>query len=253
MNLIRNIKGFFRGNYDTHGFWGLGIGNTGVNFIELKHLAGTFENIPEVAIVINKLASMCSNVRIGVQKANGEIVFEGHEALDVLNNPNPLQDKQELIREHFVYYSLYGNSYQYSNRVLGNPIPKTFWNLNPLNVEPIFTNKLYKQVDTKGIIKNYKVKDFFDSGKEKPFKTEDVMMKNEPSVTHPILGTSKLHALQKPISNIKGVYETRNILFTKGVQSVFLVQSKTKKEWATFQRKKRLKKYKKNIKKRTEH
>ncbi len=34
-------------------------------------------------------------------------------------------------------------------------------------------------------------------------------------MTHPILGTSKLHALQKPISNIKGVYETRNIFIYK--------------------------------------
>ncbi len=217
MGIIRNIKGFFRGNYhyDGTGFWGFGVGNMGVNFIELQHLAQTFEEIPEVAIVINRLAQMAANAKIGVQDRAGNVIFEEHPALDLLNNPNPLQDQQELIREHFVFYSLYGNSYQYNNTVLNNPIPKAFWNLNPLKVEPIFTKKLYKQVDLKGIIQKYEVQDFFNGGTKTDFKTGQVIMKNEPSVTHPVLGTSRLHALQKPISNIKGVYETRNIFIYK--------------------------------------
>ena len=216
MGLINNIKGIFngRGHYRNNSYWGMGIGSTGVNWIELQELAETFESIPEVAIVINKLSTMASNVKIGVKDRQGNITFE-HPALELLKSPNPLQDQQELIREHFVYYSLYGNSYQYNNTILSNPLPKTFWNLNPLNVEPKFTNKLYKQVDLKGIIKDYEVKNFFNQGTVEHFKTGQVIMKNEPSVTHPILGTSKLHSLQMPISNIKGVYETRNIFIWK--------------------------------------
>ena len=215
MGIINNIKGLLNngGRGYNSKFWGFGVGSTGVNYIELEQLALTYDSIPEVAIVIDRLASMCSNVKIGVEDRQGNKTFE-HPALELLRSPNPLQDQQELLKEHIVFYSLFGNTYQYGNTVMSNPLPKAFWNLNPLYVEPKFTNKLYKQVDLKGIIKEYKVRNFFGGISDK-YKTEEVLMKNEASPNHPILGTSKLHSLQKPISNIEGVYETRNIFIYK--------------------------------------
>ena len=94
MGFYNNFKRFFR-----HGFMPRlgfhGIGDLSHNYIKLEELTQTYKTVPEVAIVINRLASMCSNVNILVQQRNNEITNE-HPALMLLKKPNPLQDQQEL-------------------------------------------------------------------------------------------------------------------------------------------------------------
>jgi hypothetical protein len=193
-------------------FFGFGTGSTNVNKFTKAELTNTYECIPEVSIVINRLAMMCS---LGIPKVvnQKDEEIENHPAINLLNNPNPLQDKNELIKEYVVFFSLFGQSFQYSNRAFEKELlPQLFWNINPNFVEVVETGKLYRQTELSDIIEKYEVN---YANTEDTYNTDEILFKNEPSITNVIEGGSKLSALNIAISNIKGSYDSRNIFIYK--------------------------------------
>ena len=173
-----------------------------------------YENIPHVRIVIDTLASMFANANVIITDLNGDAIEnqEQNEYYKLLQNPNPSQSREEFLSQLFIYQALYGTAF--NNKIgLANSTPRVMWNLPSQYMEVLLTGKIFKQVDLNDIIKGYKLD--FENGTVENFETDEVLMRSTPSPENPIIGTSKLKSLQKPISNIHAVLSKSNMILNR--------------------------------------
>ncbi len=180
-----------------------------------------YNNCPQLKTVIDRRASMYSNMKIKHIK-NGEEV-ENSPYVSLLNKPNPLQSRNELLMQNKIGYLIWGNSFM--NKLDAGDMARVLWSLPPSQIEINTTGKLYKQVAKEDIIKNYTL--INSSADKLVFEPKEIWHSAMINPENPILGISPFVALQKPISNIIEGYQTRNVLLhNKGALGIFSNKSK---------------------------
>ena len=177
--------------------------------------AHIFNTTPELYAVIMRKANMYSNGVFKHYKTVGSKVVEveNSQILKVLENPNPLQSRNEWLMDELIQTSIFGSSFVYGLRPFKNSLPNNFYNLpaNRMIINP--TGKIYKQSKIEDIIKNFELRSI--SGETDYFETNEIIYSRVQNPENPLLGKSPLHALQMPISNIRGAYGYRNVLITE--------------------------------------
>lgn len=143
---------------------------------------------------------------------NGEIIKDS-EVVKLLNNPNPLLNGGDYIRQMVENKSIYGNNFEYINKIQGFQLPASLFNIEPYKVEILTTGKYYKQTDIEGIIKEYKL--LYGTEIEDTFKPNEINHTKIPNGQNQIKGDSPMRALYMPISNIRAAYSFRNVIMTK--------------------------------------
>lgn len=133
--------------------------------------------------------------------------------VSLLENPNPLTNGNDLIRQWNENKCVFGNNYEYVLRGLPSLPPKTLTNLPPASIQIKVSGKWYKQTKLSDIIDSYTLMeggDVLDS-----FDTSEINHTRNINGKNPIKGESQLVSLHMPISNIRAAYGFRNIIINK--------------------------------------
>jgi hypothetical protein len=179
-----------------------------------------YERCPPVNAIINRKAQAYINGKTWVLNKQGKA--KGKEATSIeakklqalFKKPNPLQSWKQFEAQGYIYQQLFGYTIVLPIKPVGfkeNIDATALWNIPPSMVDIEETNKLFYQSDTGGIIKqivlNYK-------GTRTPLKVEDIYILKDfaPSFCSLVVPDSRIRALELPINNIIGAYESRNVL-----------------------------------------
>jgi phage portal protein BeeE len=161
-----------------------------------------------LSAVINRKANMMANGRWREYKlVNGkkELVYNS-EAVFRLENPNPLQNGNEFIRQLSWSYDTYGSGLSNLNRV-NSPIPQSMYVLPTAELIIKRTGKIYKQVELKEIIERiYMTSENGDVN----FELDDLVIFKNSNPNDPVLGISPIEMLKLPIANIRAGLGFRN-------------------------------------------
>lgn len=175
-----------------------------------EHTFNLFNTTAELKSVITRKADMYAN---GVFQhiKNGEIV-ENSKAVYRLENPNPLQNGNEFMRQECMLYSIYGNSMIYGLKGFSSEkIPTALYLLPSDKTSIIKTGKIFQQTKIEDIISRYKV--VYDNVEEF-FESKDIIHLKTSNPLDPIVGLSPIEALTMVLSNIRAAYGFRNRIIT---------------------------------------
>lgn len=221
LNQLLNLMGYYKGKdlfTQTPNFYQNQILN-GKNpiWVTINDKEGEiFSTTPELYSVIMRKAMMYSNGVFKHYKLNSkgepEELFNT-DVLKLLENPNPLQSRNEWLIEEMIHTSIYGNSLVYGLRGFSTQLPKALYNLPVNRVEVVPTGKIYKQYKLEDIIKEFCLT-YYD-GSTDIYLPKDVIYSRLTNPNNPLVGLSPLQALQMPISNIRGAYGYRNVLINE--------------------------------------
>lgn len=177
--------------------------------------AHLYNTTAELYAVISRKAQMYSNGVFKHYKLEGgkAVEVENSPIVKLLENPNPLQSRNEWLMEELIHTSLFGNSFTYGIRPFSNSEPRVMYNLPADRMEIIPTGKIYNQYKIEEIIKEYILRNY--DGTRQAYEVKDVIHSRITDPRNPILGQSPLHSLQMAISNIRGAYGYRNVLINE--------------------------------------
>lgn len=181
-----------------------------------------YEDIPEVAAVINMKAHTWSNMRIKeVDKdGNEKQTTEGQALIKLLQNPNWFQGGHEFLIQTKLFRELFGNEYIFKTTPLGfNPtidrvkalytIPDNIVKVDYDGKIPYFLNVSAPKVGYK--IKNDTGYDTYNQDQIIHFNDNRVSIKS--STDKDILkGQSRLNSLKCAVNNIRLAYESRGVI-----------------------------------------
>jgi len=182
---------------------------------------------PELKLVVDRLALMFSN---GIWKhldKNGDPI-ENSPFVQLLENPNVFQSRNEYLFQWFVQRSIYANVFVYNLKGFQlQEVPTALWNLSPSRMIINRTGKIWQQTELDQIISSYTF-DLSEEGKQsETYTTEDIIQFSMPDCDDPLKGNSPLEALRMPISNIRLAYGYHNVILAKkGALGVWSSDSK---------------------------
>ena len=185
------------------------IGTSGAVYLDVEVPYRLYNEIAELYQVVNKGAAMFSNGVFKVIDIKTKKEVEDTELMKLLENPNVLESQNEFLKTYWIQYHVYGNSFQYMNKVSLKKYPYTIRNVSPRYIDPILTGKVFEQTTLDGIIEKYK---YSVSGKERVFNTNEVIWTKNADLDNPLVGTSPLKSLRFPLTNTKLAYDYLNII-----------------------------------------
>lgn len=220
---LKNVFRFDSTFYTRNSYF---IGQKGPVWIDTLKPYELYNSIPQLNLVINRRASMFSNMDLKLMNVkNGEEV-ESPELQKLLQNPNPLQSMNKWLTQYEMQKCVYGNQFMYKNVVktkfLEYPVGLT--NISPYYIQPILTGKLFDQVRIEDIISGY---DYVQEGDKRKFDTKDILYTRVDDLDNPIIGHSPIVAIKFPLTNTKLAYEYRNILMAER-GAIGMITNKTK-------------------------
>lgn len=189
------------------------IGQKGAIWLDTSKPKEMYLTIPQLRTVIDRKATMFSNMRIELidEKTNEKV--EDQKLFKLLNAPNILDATQnEFLRNYKTQLELYGNQFMYKNQVTDFSYPVSLWNPSPYYVRPYLTGKLFDQITLDGIIQEYK---YYQQGLERTFLAKDILYSKISDVDNPIVGCSPILTLKYPLTNTKYAYEYFNVISGK--------------------------------------
>jgi HK97 family phage portal protein len=176
----------------------------------LGNLHKLYLTTPELFAVIDRRANMLSNGR-WIHKKNDKVI-ENSDIVRKLENPNPLMNGNEFIRNISIAKDVYGNAFVNGIKPIGLPDKEIMYVLPSKYMKIKTTGNIYKQVKKDKIIESY-VLDYESAGTIKEtYKPNEILHIKDVNPDDPILGQSKIVSLMLPISNIRGAYGFRNRL-----------------------------------------
>jgi len=209
-------------------FWNIFNGrDSNPDWIDIRDVTAVYEAIPHLKIVINRKAAMFSNMRFKTVDDNDQVVdnSDTQAVHKLLRQPNPLQSRQHWLMQFKIYEQLNGAGF--IHKITGRPdmLPGAMWNLPSSLMQVNLTGKIYRQMDLDNIIKDYVLEQ--SNGEHLHFSNDEIIYSNIPSTENPIRGDSKILSLQKPISNIQGALQFRNVIIKhKGALGILSADNK---------------------------
>lgn len=171
----------------------------------LNEIATTTAHLSAVLV---KRSNMLANGRWREYKLqNGKkVLVEKSDAVNILENPNPLQNGNELLRQICWSYDVYGNTMINLNRLSLN-LPQSMYVLPMSDLTIERTNKLFKQNDIDDIVKSIYIQ--LDGSKEY-FERKNLVHFKTSNPNDPLLGISPIEELKMPIANVRAAMGFRN-------------------------------------------
>lgn len=219
------LQGFFRtkmGYFYKNSYL---LGQKGALWIEVDKPYILYNEIPQLKAVIDRKASMFANMELKLIDKNTGEVIEDKDLIKLIDNPNPLQSQNDWLRQFKMQEQVYGNQFIYKNKPSRlTKYPVTLFNISPRYVKPYSSGKIWDQVNMVDIILKY---EYYELGKERDFKTEEILYSRLNDLDNPIIGCSPILSLKFPLTNTKLAYEYRNVIMSeKGAIGLLANESK---------------------------
>lgn len=172
-----------------------------------------YMDCPHLRAVIDKKAEMFASGEWKCVSIKDESVeFPNDPGLALLNDPNPLQSREDFLFKASFYKSLFANNFIYGNSGSALKHPETLWHLPSENMS-------IKYKDLRSFFDQTKIEDIIDkyileaeSGQPKSYDVKDVIYKAENFSYTEGRGISKIPTLKLPINNLVASMKTRNVL-----------------------------------------
>jgi HK97 family phage portal protein len=149
---------------------------------------------------------------------------EGSDLVNVLENPNPLLNGNDLICQWNENMCVYGNNFEYVLKPFASSKPAGFSNIPATDVTIKTTGKTYKQSKLSEIIEYYEVTNGVTIDR---LTTDEINHTKVVNSQNPIKGESPLKPIYMPISNIRSAYQFRNVIMNqKGALGILSSSSK---------------------------
>lgn len=172
-----------------------------------------FMTTPQLYAVINRRGYLLAS---GIWKHYGKDgkEIENSPFVKLLENPNPLVNGNDHIRQWNENKCVFGNNYEYILKdFANNDLPDGLTNLVPSTVGIKTNGKYYKQTKIEDIIQYYEITD--GSRVVEKLTTKEINHTKMVNSLNPIKGESPMSSLHMPISNIRAAYQFRNVIMTK--------------------------------------
>ena len=187
---------------------------------------------PILLPLIEIRAKALAKAEFFIENPNGELDKE-HPIIELLNNPNPHQSKQDFLKQYTWYKLCFGWTYQKPYKAVGFDV-KHIYNLNPKLIE--FPNNIKQPY----IFKEKDIKDYYDqefiykvSDREKksialkdviPFYdvSNGLKSEKESNITSP----SRIASAIKAVSNTGLALDAENVVIQSNGRELFSSDSK---------------------------
>lgn len=192
---------------------------------QLLYLAQT---VPHLNTVISRGAEMFANMEVIPVDKDGNPApnSQAGKAAKFLKKPNPMKKStSSFMYEYYINNAVYSSNLLYFNKASRvSELPSAIWLLPPGEVEILVTGKMYDQVEIGGIIEGFLLRRY-----NKTFTPEEVVYIWEGVSANGISPTSKIEALQIPLSNIYEALKSFNVITSeKGL--IGIVSQETENE-----------------------
>lgn len=188
--------------------------------------------VPELQAIINYRGGVFASMRPRMKNLKTDTEVENHAILDMLKNPNALQNFTEFANQASILKDIFGNAFIHNVFGTDPSKPQALWNL-PSGKSKIIPVKnrtiIFNQTDINKIIEKYI---FEYIGGQIEYKPEEIIHSNDVQINYRkdvgeyLKGTSKVQALSQACQNIITAYEARGIL--QGNSPMGIVTNKTK-------------------------
>jgi len=134
--------------------------------------------------------------------------------IERLNNPNPLQSKDDFLKQFSIHRDVHGAAFQYA--LLGSALeeaPLAIWNILPQEISIKTSGLIYEQTDITKIIQGFIYGEHTTA--QKIYKADEILYRRLDNIDHPIFPASPLLGLTMEISNIRGAMGFRNVIIRK--------------------------------------
>lgn len=218
MNLNRFIPKFLLNLFQRNSFFNNAylLGQTGPVWISVVQPYELYNTIPELRAVVDKDASMFSNMKIYKRDKKTKEIIEDPDLMRLLDNPNATQSQNQWLKQYRQQFLCYGNQFIYKNKVNSKSYPVSLWNISPAYLQPVLTGKMFDQVTMDGIISKYQMINTLSilniAYGSRTFLPEEILFTKVNNLNNPIIGTSPIAALKYPLSNIEAAYERGNVI-----------------------------------------
>lgn len=172
-----------------------------------KYLDISLSN-PVLMTIIALRAKMYSQMEIKHLNSKGDVI-ENSPYVNLLNNPNYFQSKEDFLFQQMWFLSATGNDYVYQRKAFTNDIPKALYNLIPSELDFKETQKVKKFITDKQEIKAYNDQTIvykLDDQKY-TFKIGDLIpfydLSNGLRVNSFMTSPSRVKGIIKPLENIE--------------------------------------------------
>lgn len=185
-----------------------------------------FKKNPYLQLVLETRANMLSGLTWKHYRKDEDIT-DNSDYIKLLNNPNPLESKEEFIKKLDINFNIYGAGFIYKNKVSSSKVPKTIQVLPSECIKVVPTGKYLDQLEIKGIVKRYEWTKYTES-RNKEFEPDEVIFLKDHCIDHPLKPISKLISLQLHLSNISSAMESRNVLINdRGARGILSLDNKS--------------------------
>lgn len=225
---IKSFAGFSTENFpiikpseyrhESGEFWNLFKGDNPnhFTFTGAASCVEAYEKCPPVASIIGRKAQAYINGKFWILNTSGKEATGTYATFlrRLFRKPNPIQSFKQFRAQGYYYVNLFGWNVVLTVRPFGfenKTAIKSMWNIPPSMIDIEETKKIFYQSDTKGMIKqivlNY-------AGVRTVLDVDNIFIQRDtsPNFNTMLLPQSRLASLTKPVNNIIGAYESRNVL-----------------------------------------
>lgn len=171
---------------------------------------------PVLMTIIALRAKMYSQMEITHVNSKGDVI-ENSPYVNLLNNPNVFQSKEDFFFQQMWFLSATGNDYAYQIRAFKNEAPKALYNLIPSDIDFKDVQKVNKFFSTKEDWKSFskkKIKYTLDN-QEYNIEIGDLIpfydMANGLSTNSFMQSESRVKGISKVLENIEQNIKSKNI------------------------------------------
>lgn len=207
----------YRGGTNGQGGWMfemMGGDYTYFKYNDWNSCVAAYQSCPPVAAIINRKAQSYINGKTWVLNSLGRVATstDAQKILKLLNNPNPIQSGMQFKAQSYIYTLLFGFCIILPIKPFGFPNIDTtaLWNIPANWIDYDRTQELFDRQGAsilKQIVINF-------NGQRTTFNVSDLLIIRDfsPSFDSLTFPDSRLKAMEMPINNIIGAFESRNVL-----------------------------------------
>lgn len=176
-------------------------------------------SVPELQAVINYKAQLFATMRVKMKNTQSDKLVDKHPVLDLLKQPNILQNFSEFATQADILKSIFGNAFIHNLFGTVPSKPAALFNLPPGESIIVPKNQntvIFNQTKIENIIQEYKFKYNKDYITYKP---NEIIHSNDTQVVFDVnkkedylKGQSKLQPLSQAAQNVVTAYEARGTL-----------------------------------------